>query len=131
MVIRTIMLGSLVALISSILGVIYVYFYYQIFDFSSYLPLWKVPAILTFLSFLLVGFSIVNKTIFKKNGNFITSLMLTLFSIFSIILPSLFPPRFTQEIEVPEMFPGFILPLHFLVPLFWLFLSPYFLIVKS
>ena len=131
MVIRTIMLGSLVALISSILGVNYVYFYYQIFDFSSYLPLWKVPAILTFLSFLLVGFSIVNNTIFKKNGNFITSLMLTLFSIFSIILPSLFPPRFTQEIEVPEMFPGFILPLHFLVPLFWLFLSPYFLIVKS
>ena len=131
MVIRTITLGSLVALISSILGVIYVYFYYQLFDFSSYLPLWKVPAILTFLSFLLVGFSIVNNTIFKKNGNFITSLMLTLFSIFSIILPSLFPPRFTQEIEVPEMFPGFILPLHFLVPLFWLFLSPYFLIVKS
>jgi hypothetical protein len=26
------------------------------------------------------------------------------------------------------MFPGFILPLHFLVPLFWLFLSPQYLI---
>lgn len=130
MAIRTITLGSLVAFLSSFIGVIYVYFYYQLFDFSSYLPLWKVPAIFTFLSFLLVGFSIVNNIVFKKNGDFITSLMLTIFSIFSIVLPSLFPPRFTQEIEVPEMFPGFILPLQFLVPLFWLFLSPYFLIVK-
>ena len=130
MAIRTITLGSLVAMLSSIIGIVYVYFYYQLFDFSAYLPLWKVPAILTFLSFLIVGFSIVTNKLFKKNGNFITSLMLTLFSIFSIVLPSLFPPRFTHEIEVPEMFPGFILPLHFLVPLFWLLLSPYFLFVK-
>ncbi len=130
MAIRTIALGSLVAFLSSFIGIIYVYFYYNLFDFSSYLPLWKVPAILTFLSFLFVGFSIVMNKLFKKYGNFITSLSIILFSIFSIVLPSLFPPRFTQEIEVPEMFPGFILPLHFLVPLFWLFLSPYFLIVK-
>lgn len=128
MAIRTITLGSLVAMLSSIIGIVYVYFYYQLFDFSAYLPLWKVPAILTFLSFLLVGFSIVMNKLFKKNGNFVTSLSMTLLSIFSIILPSLFPPRFSQEIEVPEMFPGFILPLHFLVPLFWLLLSPQYLI---
>lgn len=128
MAIRTITLGSLVAMLSSIIGIVYVYFYYQLFDFSVYLPLWKVPAILTFLSFLLVGFSIVMNKLFKKNGNFVTSLSMTLLSIFSIILPSLFPPRFSQEIEVPEMFPGFILPLHFLVPLFWLLLSPQYLI---
>lgn len=128
MAIRTITLGSLVAMLSSIIGIVYVYFYYQLFDFSAYLPLWKVPAILTFLSFLLVGFSIVMNKLFKKNGNFVTSLSMTLLSIFSIILPSLFPPRFSQEIEVPEMFHGFILPLHFLVPLFWLLLSPQYLI---
>lgn len=120
---RTITLGSLVAILSSFIGIVYVYFYYQLFDFSAYLPIWKVPAILTFLSFLLVGLSIVMNKLFKRNGNFVTSLSMTLLSIFSIILPSLFPPRFSQEIEVPEMFPGFIIPLHFLVPLFWLLLS--------
>lgn len=125
---RTITLGSLVAILSSFIGIVYVYFYYQLFDFSAYLPIWKVPAILTFLSFLLVGLSIVMNKLFKRNGNFVTSLSMTLLSIFSIILPSLFPPRFSQEIEVPEMFPGFIIPLHFLVPLFWLLLSPQYLI---
>jgi hypothetical protein len=128
MAIRTITLGSLVAFLSSFIGIIYVYLYYQLFDFSSYLPLWKVPAILTFLSFLLVGFSIVMNKLFKRNGNFVTSFLVTLFSVISISIPTLFPPRFPEEIEVPEMFPGFILPLHFLVPLFWLFLSPQYLI---
>ncbi len=131
MAIRTLTLGTLVAVLASIFGIVYVYFYYQLFDFSKYLPLWKIPAIFTFISFLLVGFSIVISMLFKKKGNVITSVILTLFSILSIVLPTLFPPKFSHEIEVPEMFPAFVIPLHFFVPLFWLLLSPYFLLIKQ
>jgi hypothetical protein len=45
--------------------------------------------------------------------------------------PTFFPPRFPEEIESPEMFPGFVLPLHFFVPLFWLLFTPYFLTLKQ
>ena len=120
MVIRTITLGFLVAFLSSLSGVIYGYSYYQLFDFSAYLPLWKIAAFLTFIS-----------TIFKKRAHLITSVFVAVISLFSIILPNLFPPKFTQEIEVPEMFPAFVMPLHFLVPIFWLVLSPYFLMIKQ
>ena len=127
MAIRTITLGSLVALLSSILGIVYVYFYYQLFDFSDYLPLWKVPAIFTFISFVVVGFSLVMTKLFKNKGNIIISTTLTLVTFSSILLPTFYPPRFPNEVEVPEMFPAFVLPLHFFVTLFWLLLSPYYL----
>jgi len=86
MAIRTLTLGTLVAVLASLFGIVYVYFYYQLFDFSKYLPLWKIPAIFTFISFLLVGFSIVISMLFKKKGNVITSVILTLFSILSYLV---------------------------------------------
>ncbi|MBM3452933.1 MAG: hypothetical protein FJX84_07305 [Bacteroidetes bacterium] len=131
MAIQTITLGFIVALLSSLVGIIYVYFYYQLFDFSSYLPIWKIPAIFTFFSFLIVALSLTNNTLFKKRGNIITSLFVAISSILSISAPLLFPPKFSDEIEVPELFPALVFPLHFFVPLFWLFLSPYFLISKQ
>jgi hypothetical protein len=131
MAIRTITLGLLVAFLSSISGVIYGYSYYQLFDFSAYLPLWKIAAFLTFISSLLIAFSLFISTIFKKRAHLITSVFVAVISLFSIILPNLFPPKFTQEIEVPEMFPAFVMPLHFLVPIFWLVFSPYYLMIKQ
>jgi hypothetical protein len=108
-------------------GMGYSYFYYQLFDFSSYLPLWKIAALFTSISMIICGAYSAFQVITKQQGNLIFSIFLSIITLGSIVFPSLYPPKFPDAVELPELFPAFVLPLHFIVPLFWLTFAPHFL----
>jgi hypothetical protein len=127
MFLRIFFFGVFISFISSVVGISYGYFYYKLFDFSSYLPLWKIAALFTLISMILCGLFWLFLLIMKKKGILVFSMILTLLSITSVIFPTLYPPKFSDSVELPEFFPSFVLPLHFIVPLFWLTFTPHFL----
>jgi hypothetical protein len=103
---------------------LYAHLYYKLFDFSSFLPLWNIVVLFTFISLILGVLSILFFLIFKKAGSMILSGLICVLSFLSVILPTLFPPQFASSIESPEIFPAFAVPLHFIIPMVWLTLSP-------
>ncbi len=124
MVTKTLFFSIIVAFVSSILGMLYAHLYYKLFDFSSFLPLWNIVVLFTFISLILGVLSILFFLIFKKAGSMILSGLICVLSLLSVILPTLFPPQFASSIESPEIFPAFAVPLHFIIPMVWLTLSP-------
>ena len=103
--------------LSSFLGFIYFYFFsHFLFDFSSLLPLWKLIATYFFLSFLITLLFKVYSSVFKQKYLWVFNLFLVLVSSCSILYPIQAQVFHPDE----EFFPVFAIPLHFIVPLFWL-----------
>jgi hypothetical protein len=121
-------IGLLVAFFSSIIGVSYTKMYYEfLFDFSFNLQVLKIPFIFLALSLLIAGLSWFFNRYIPKSGTLIFNVLLSTVALISILLPVFYTPNFSKEVEMPEMFISFVLPLHFIVPLFWLTFSSHFI----
>jgi len=92
---------------------------YQIylFDFSEVMPMWRLLSIEVFLSFSITWLSAFCKT---KKTMLIFNVTLVVITLLSILYPV--QARIYHEYE--DFFPAFAIPLHFIVPLFWLSLHP-------
>jgi hypothetical protein len=128
MLVRYIILGFVVAVLSSVTGIAYSYKYYEILaDFSVVLPFTKIAWLFTSGSLLIAGLSFVINKFLKSIGLLIFNVLLAFGTIGSVIIPTLYPPVFPETIEMPEFYPAFVIPLHFMVPMIWFALTSYFL----
>lgn len=119
--------GLFISFISSLGASVYVSKYYELIaDFSSILPFWKITATFFSVGLFLAGFHFVLNKLFPKLGLLIFNITLSLFTLSSILFP-IMKADFPDSLELTEFYPGFVIPLHFILPLFWLALSPIFL----
>jgi len=118
------LLGIVVALISSLGASVYVTKYYELIeDFSVILPLWKIIATYFTLGLSVSGLSYLSNRLSPKFGTIIFNIVFVFASLSSILLP-IMKEDIPDSIELSFFYPGFVIPLHFIFPLFWLALSP-------
>ena len=116
--------GLFISFISSLGASVYVSKYYELIaDFSSILPFWKITATFFSVGLFLAGFNFVLNKLFLKLGLLIFNITLSLLTLSSILFP-IMKADFPDSLEMTEFYPGFVIPLHFILPLFWLALSP-------
>ena len=117
-------MGLAVSLISSLGAIIYVTKYYEVLaNFSLILPLWKIIATYFTLGLSISGLCFLSNRLAPKFGSFIFNIVLVFATLSSIIFP-IMKQDFPETLEMTEFYPGFVIPLHFILPLFWLALSP-------
>ena len=110
------------AFLLSLISVLFSFIYFRIyqvylFDFSEVMPLWRLLSMMLFLSFSITWLSAFFKT--KK-----TMLIFNLTLVFIALLSIIFPIQARIYHEFEDFFPAFAIPLHLIVPLFWLSLHP-------
>lgn len=114
--------GLTVAVISSLVGGLYLHYFYSLELDESYkvLPIWKVVSIYITLSLLLSLVLMIASRILKKWGVIVLNTVLTMVSVASIALPITY---INQEIDTTFIAVAAI-PLHFIMPIIWLALQP-------
>jgi hypothetical protein len=117
-------LAIITAVISSLLGGIYAYYYYKIlFDFSMILPVWKIVATYFSIALIATGLRFLFDLMFPKFGELCFNIVLSFLTILSIMHPILM----NGDFEMAEMYPGFAIPLYFIFTIIWLALAPTFI----
>jgi hypothetical protein len=117
-------LGLVVSLISSLGAAVYVTKYYEVMaNFSLILPLWKIIATYFTLGLSVSGLCFLSTRLAPKFGAIIFNIVLVFATIGSILFP-IMKEDFPETLEMTEFYPGFVIPLYFIFPLFWLALSP-------
>jgi hypothetical protein len=118
------LLGLVVSLISSLGASVYVTKYYEVMaNFSLILPLWKIIATYFTLGLSVSGLCFLSNRLAPKFGTIIFNIVLVFATLSSILFP-IMKEDFPETLEMTEFYPGFVIPLHFIFPLFWLALSP-------
>ena len=114
--------GLIVAAISSLVGGLYLHYFYALELDESYkvLPIWKVVSIYIALSLLLSLVLMIASRILKKWGVIVLNTVLTMVSVASIALPITY---INQEIDTTFIAVAAI-PVHFIMPIIWLALQP-------
>lgn len=110
-----------IVVFSTLMAVTHMYFFnVYLFDFSSVIPYWKIPLIYSLEAFIFaLVFESWKKIDFLK-GHTSFNLVLTIFTIASI----LFPILATVRVEHNEFFPIYAIPLHFIFTLVWISVYP-------
>jgi hypothetical protein len=118
------LLGLVVSLISSLGASVYVTKYYEVMaNFSLILPLWKIIATYFTLGLSVSGLCFLSNRLAPKLGAIIFNIVLVFATLSSILFP-IMKEDFPETLEMTEFYPGFVIPLYFIFPLFWLALSP-------
>lgn len=118
------LLGLVVSLISSLGAAVYVTKYYEVMaNFSLILPLWKIIATYFTLGLSVCGLCFLSNRLAPKFGTIIFNIVLVFATLSSILFP-IMKEDFPETLEMTEFYPGFVIPLYFIFPLFWLALSP-------
>jgi hypothetical protein len=118
------LLGLVVSLISSLGAAVYVTKYYEVMaNFSLILPLWKIIATYFTLGLSVSGLCFLSNRLAPKFGTIIFNIVLVFATLSSILFP-IMKEDFPETLEMTEFYPGFVIPLYFIFPLFWLALSP-------
>jgi uncharacterized membrane-anchored protein len=114
--------GLIVAVISSLVGGLYLHYFYSLELDESYkvLPIWKVVTIYITLSLLLSLVLMIASRVLKKWGVIVLNTVLTMASVASIALPITY---INQEIDTTFIAVAAI-PVHFIMPIIWLALQP-------
>lgn len=123
---KPLLLGAVSGLLAGIAARIYQKVYASSLgtDFASIVK--PIPMIITTVVAGLIagtGFWLCNKW-FKANGEIIFNFVFTIFS-FASILPA-FAFKLPLDAEMPELFPGLVVPMHFFSALAWFTLKPLF-----
>ncbi len=114
---KPIIFSLLLAVLSCVLGISYfISFKHFLFDYITIIPFWKLIATYFFLSFLITFLFKVYLRVFAQKYLLVFNLFLVLISFCSILYPIQAQVFHPDE----EFFPVFAIPLHFIVPLFWL-----------
>jgi hypothetical protein len=118
------LLGLVVSLISSLGAAVYVTKYYEVMaNFSLILPLWKIIATYFTVGLSVSGLCFLSNRLAPKFGTIIFNIVLVFATLGSILFP-IMKEDFPETLEMTEFYPGFVIPLYFIFPLFWLALSP-------
>jgi hypothetical protein len=118
------LLGLVVSLISSLGAAVYVTKYYEVMaNFSLILPLWKIIATYFTLGLSVSGLCFLSNRLAPKFSTIIFNIVLVFATLSSILFP-IMKEDFPETLEMTEFYPGFVIPLYFIFPLFWLALSP-------
>jgi len=118
------LLGLVVSLISSLGAAVYVTKYYEVMaNFSLILPLWKIIATYFTVGLSVSGLCFLSNRLAPKFGTIIFNIVLVFATLSSILFP-IMKEDFPETLEMTEFYPGFVIPLYFIFPLFWLALSP-------
>lgn len=114
--------GLIVAAISSLVGGLYLHYFYALELDESFkvLPVWKVVSIYIALSLLLSLLLMFVSRMLKKWGVIAMNTLLTMFSVASIAFPITYV---NQEIDTTFIAIAAI-PVHFIMPIIWLALQP-------
>lgn len=103
-------LGIFTGIISSIVSVTFAYvFNNQLFDFSITLPYWKIVACDFSLALIASGFYFGIFMFFKVYYNIIFNFLFGICSIASVMIPI---TAKLPNVESPEFYPTFAIPLH-------------------
>ena len=117
-------MGLVVSLISSLGAAVYVTKYYEVMaNFSLILPLWKIIATYFTVGLSVSGLCFLSNRLAPKFGTIIFNIVLVFATLSSILFP-IMKEDFPETLEMTEFYPGFVIPLYFIFPLFWLALSP-------
>ncbi len=121
------LLGLLAGALSSFVGGIYTYFFYRdLFDFSTILPIWKIVAVYFSLGLIASGLYFMIVRFSSKLGQLLFNITFAVIAILSVLIPiNLKVPN----IEFPEIYPVFAIPLHLFFSVIFLALSP--LMIKN
>jgi uncharacterized membrane protein YozB (DUF420 family) len=120
-------LGLLAGVISAAVSVVFAYTFNQkLLDFAQVLPYWKIIAVDFSLSLIAVGVYFGLSLIAKKNHKVVFYSLFSVASIASVLLPitANFP-----DLEFPEFYPTFAIPLHLIFSVIFLSLSS--IIIKN
>lgn len=122
-------MGLVVSLISSLGASVYVTKYYEVMaNFSLILPLWKIIATYFTVGLSVSGLCFLTTRLAPKFGTIIFNIVLVFATLGSILFP-IMKEDFPETLEMTEFYPGFVIPLYFIFPLFWLVLSP--IVIKN
>ena len=122
-------MGLVVSLISSLGASVYVTKYYEVMaNFSLILPLWKIIATYFTVGLSVSGLCFLSSRLAPKFGTIIFNIVLVFATLGSILFP-IMKEDFPETLEMTEFYPGFVIPLYFIFPLFWLVLSP--IVIKN
>jgi hypothetical protein len=120
-------LGLLAGVISAAVSVVFAYTFNQkLLDFAQVLPYWKIIAVDFSLSLIGVGVYFGLSLITKKIHKVVFYSLFSVASIASVLLPitANFP-----NLEFPEFYPTFAIPLHLIFSVIFLSLSS--IIIKN
>ena len=92
-------------------------------NFSLILPLWKIIATYFTVGLSVSGLCFLSTRLAPKFGTIIFNIVLVFATLGSILFP-IMKEDFPETLEMTEFYPGFVIPLYFIFPLFWLALSP-------
>ena len=114
--------GLIVAAISSLVGGLYLHYFYALELDESYkvLPIWRVVSIYIALSLVLSLVLMLVSRLLKKWGVLVLNTLLTMVSVASIAFPITY---INQEIDTTFIAIAAI-PVHFIMPIIWLALQP-------
>jgi len=126
---KALFLGVTAGLLSGLACFIYAQVYYwanaHMVDFSSVASTTKLVSTCVLVCVLAaVGFWLLDK-LWKNTGRIIFNFLFTIISFATIIGP--FAVTLPLELEFPEMFPGFAVPMHFFPALVWMTIQPLFI----
>jgi ABC-type branched-subunit amino acid transport system permease subunit len=124
---RSLVLGIVSGLLAGIAGVIYAHLYYSIneADFSRVAsPIRIVTSSLAGGVLAAIGFWFLDKWL-KSKGEVVFNLLFSLLSFASLLTPIAY--KLPTSLDTPELFPGMVIPMHFLPALAWFTLKPIFI----
>jgi hypothetical protein len=125
------LLGVVSGILSVVASLIYQYVYKESLgaDFSGIIG---IPAVvgscLTGGLVAATGYWLLEKFI-KKHSEIVFNLLFTILSFASIV--GAFAMKLPLTVEMPELFPGLVVPMHFFPALAWMTLKPMFVGSKS
>ncbi|NII25453.1 hypothetical protein HB364_10195 [Pseudoflavitalea sp. X16] len=124
---RSFLLGLLAGVLAGVASLIYVRVYTSSLgaDFSTVASTTSI-IVGSVLGGVLagVGYWLLNKLL-KNKGEIVFNFLLTILSFASILAP--LAARLPLDVEMPELFPGLTVPMHFFPALAWFTLKPLFI----
>ncbi|MFT3825490.1 MAG: hypothetical protein QM731_16345 [Chitinophagaceae bacterium] len=125
---RALLLGLVSGLLAGIAAVVYqrVYAGSLGYDFAGIATLVNIIAASLFGGVLAaIGYWLIVGLWLKEKGEIVFNLLIVAFSFVSILAP--FAYKLPLEAEMPELFPGLTVPMHFFPALAWFTLKPLFI----
>jgi hypothetical protein len=120
-------LAVLSGILSSIVSFVFAYlFNNNLLDFSEVIPYWKIVSIDFSLSFISVGIFYLAYLISKKHYRLFFYVFFSISSICSVLIPI---TAKIPNLEFPEFYPTFVIPLHLFFCVIYVSLSA--LIIKN
>jgi len=124
---RSFLLGLVSGLLAGVASLIYAKVYYNSLgaDFSTVAATTSIIAASVLGGVLAaIGYWLLNKFL-KTKGEIVFNFLFTILTFVSILAP--LATRLPLTVEMPELFPGYTVPMHFFPALAWFTLKPLFI----